>query len=191
MANDPLMPQSEPPAQRRSSEPAISNPEPVLNLLLDQDKFDQPLWRSLARQIDEKLHPKKLPPLRLTSRPIPVRPIWGDYNYKKRGVLGSTVVHMAVIGGLITASIAGAKVVKEVRQETVTLIAPDLSPLVPLSSKKNDTIGGGGGGGDRDKLQAPKGKLPKHDMQQFTPPAMVIRNDHPKLAVEPSVVIPP
>ena len=52
-------------------------------------------------------------------------------------------------------------------------------------------MGGGGGGGDRDKLQAPKGKLPKLAMEQITPPAMVIRNDHPKLAVEPTVVVPP
>ena len=58
--------------------------------------------------------------------------------------------------------------------------------------KVNDDKGGGGdGGGDRDKLQAPKGKLPKQAMQQLAPPAMVLRNDHPKLAVEPSVVIPP
>ena len=28
-------------------------------------------------------------------------------------------------------------------------------------------------------------------MQQITPPAMVIRNDNPKLAVEPTVVVPP
>ena len=62
---------------------------------------------------------------------------------------------------------------------------------MPLSSKKNDTIGGGGGGGDRDKLPAPKGKLPKFAMEQFTPPAMVIRNDHPKLPMEPTVVVPP
>ena len=53
------------------------------------------------------------------------------------------------------------------------------------------TSGGGGGGGDRDKLQAPKGKLPKAAMEQITPPAMVIRNDNPKLPVEPTVVLPP
>ena len=51
--------------------------------------------------------------------------------------------------------------------------------------------GGGGGGGDRDKLQAPKGRLPKQSMEQFAPPAMVIRNNNPKIAVEPSVVMPP
>jgi TonB family protein len=98
---------------------------------------------------------------------------------------------MLVIAGIIAVSIAGAKVVKQVQKETVTLVAPDISEYMPLSSKKNDTIGGGGGGGDRDKLQAPKGRLPRFAMQQLAPPAMVIRNPNPKLAVEPTVVVPP
>ena len=51
--------------------------------------------------------------------------------------------------------------------------------------------GGGGGGGDRDVLQASKGRLPKFSMQQITPPAAVIRNLNPKLAVEPTVIVPP
>ncbi len=165
---------------------------PELNLLLPEDQFDLPLWESLRRQIHDWRHPEKLPPLRLTSKPVAVREVWGAYNYKKRGAVGSTVLHMLVIGGIIGVSLAGAKVVKEVKQqETVTLIAPNISEYMPLSSKKNDTIGGGGGGGDRDKLPAPKGKLPKFAMEQFTPPAMVIRNDHPKLPMEPTVVVPP
>jgi TonB family protein len=81
--------------------------------------------------------------------------------------------------------------VKRVERETVQLVAPDISPYVPLSQKKNDVIGGGGGGGDHDKLQAPKGKLPKFAMEQIAPPAMVVRNDNPKLPVEPTVVVPP
>ena len=40
--------------------------------------------------------------------------------------------------------------------------------------------GGGGGGGDRDKFQAPKGKLPKQSMEQITPPMVVVRNDNPE-----------
>ena len=51
--------------------------------------------------------------------------------------------------------------------------------------------GGGGGGGDRDKIQASPGRLPKQSMQQFTPPAVVVRNPDPKLPMEPTVVIPP
>jgi protein TonB len=166
--------------------------EPELNLLLSPDKLDEPLWRSLAKQIHERLYPEKLPPLQLTSKPVKVKDIWGEYNYKKKSAIGSTVVHVAVVGALIFVSIAGRKVVQKIQQqEQVTLVAPDLSQVLPISQKKNDTIGGGGGGGDRDKLVAPKGKLPKHNMEQLAPPAMVIRNDHPLLPVEPSVVIPP
>ncbi len=177
-----------PPTQQSVRRTAV----PELNLLLPKDEFDLSLWQSLRRQIHDWRHPEKLPPLHLTSKPVPVREIWGSYNYKKRGLAGSTVLHMLVIAGIVAASVAGAKVVKEVKkQETVTLIAPDISQYMPLSSKKNDTIGGGGGGGDRDKLPAPKGRLPKFSMQQITPPAMVIRNEHPKLAVEPTVVVPP
>jgi periplasmic protein TonB len=166
--------------------------EPELKLLPHSDQLDVSLWQSLRRQIHDWRHPQKLPPLRLTSRPVPVREIWGSYNYRKGGVVGSTLLHLLAISGIIAVSMAGAKVVKEVKQQaTVTLIAPDVSQYMPLSSKKNDTVGGGGGGGDRDKLPAPKGRLPKFAMHQFTPPAMVIRNDHPKLPMEPTVVVPP
>jgi periplasmic protein TonB len=176
------------PSEIQVRQPAV----PELNLLLPEDQFDLSLWESLRRQIHDWRHPAKLPPLRLTSKPVAVREVWGAYNYKKRGAIGSTVVHLLVIGGIIGVSLAGARVVKEVKQqETVTLIAPNISEYMPLSSKKNDTIGGGGGGGDRDKLPAPKGRLPKLAMEQFTPPAMVIRNDHPKLPMEPTVVVPP
>jgi TonB family protein len=166
--------------------------EPELNLLGATESLDEPLWRSLARQIHERLYPEKLPPLQLTSRPVKVKDIWGDYNYKKKGAVGTTIVHVAVIGALIFVSIAGKKVVQKVtEQQHVTLYTPDISQYLPISNKKNDTIGGGGGGGDRDKLVAPKGKLPKQSMEQITPPAMVIRNEHPKLAVEPTIVVPP
>lgn len=184
MANQVLIP---PP-----TEPYRRPAEPELNLLLSPDKLDDPMWRSLARQIHEKLFPEKLPPLHLTSRPVKVKDIWGEYNYKKKGAFGSTIVHIAVIGAIIGVSLMGQKVVQKIHEpEHITLVDPDISAMLPISTKKNDTIGGGGGGGDRDKLVAPKGKLPKQSMEQITPPAMVIRNDHPKLPVEPTVVIPP
>src|SRR6185503_21349577 len=47
------------------------------------------------------------------------------------------------------------------------------------------------GGGDRDKVIAPKGKMPKFAMEQITPPEVVVRNEHPKLTAEPTVVMPP
>lgn len=61
--------------------------EPELHLLL-ADTFE-PLWKSLFRGLSEFFFPKKLPPLKLESKPIPVKDIWGFYNYKKNGALGS------------------------------------------------------------------------------------------------------
>jgi TonB family protein len=177
MANPVLIPQSE---------------QDELNLL-PRTGMDESLWSSLKSNIRDALFPKKLPPLQLTSRPVQVRNIWGEYNYKKQSAGVSLVVHIVMVAGLIAISIMGAKAVKQAEKptETVTLIAPDLTPQLPMTQKKEQSAGGGGGGGDRDKLQAPKGKLPKLAMEQITPPAIVIRNDHPKLAVEPAVVMPP
>lgn len=170
---------------------AASAPEPELDLLLPKGTLDEPLWRSLFRNVDEFFFPKKQAPLVLTSKPVPVRDIWGFYDYKKNGALASTVVHCIAIGAIIGGTILTRDVVKQIikPKETVTLIAPaeDMPTLKPSKTQ----VGGGGGGGDRDKLQAPKGRLPKQSMEQIVPPAMVVRNDNPKLTAEPTVVIPP
>jgi TonB family protein len=164
--------------------------EPELNFSLASGELEEPVWRSLARQVHDRLFPEKLPPLQLTSRPVKVKDIWGEYNYKKNAAVGSTIVHVVAIGAIIGLTILGRQVVKKVQEEHVTLVAPDLSEVMPIAPQKK-VMGGGGGGGDRDKIQAPKGKLPKQSMEQITPPAMVIRNEHPKLEVQPTVVVPP
>jgi TonB family protein len=163
-----------------------------LHLAQLMQSVERSWFSSLIGNLRDVLFPEKLPPLHLTSRPVKVREIWGDYNNRKQATTTSVIVHILMVALLIGLSYAGKKTYDVIKkQETVTLVAPDLSDYVPLSSKRNDTIGGGGGGGDRDKLEAPKGRLPKHSMEQITPPAVVVRNDNPKLAVEPSVVIPP
>ncbi|MGZ4819513.1 MAG: energy transducer TonB, partial [Terriglobales bacterium] len=86
------------------SETQVGPSIPELNLLLPQD-FELSLWQSLRRQIHDWRHPQKLPPLHLTSKPVPVREIWGSYNYKKRGAVGSTILHMLAIGGIIAVSL--------------------------------------------------------------------------------------
>ncbi|HXZ79648.1 MAG TPA: energy transducer TonB [Terriglobales bacterium] len=172
--------------------PLTLTSKPVRVRLIGDD-VSAPLWISLPRQIKDRLFPEKTAPLELTSRPVRVKPIWEEDQYKNKSAMISAIAHCAFIGGIILVSVLGARVVKKVQQQqSVTLIAPDLSgimPVVPDGGGKK--LQGGGGGGDRDKIQAPKGKLPKFSMEQITPPAVVIRNDHPKLAVEPTVVMPP
>jgi len=166
------------------------SPEPELDLLLHNQTLEEPIWKSLFRNLDEFFFPKKLPPLVLTSKPVPVRDIWGFYNNRGKGALGSTAVHIVALALIIVGTIVAKRAVQEIvkPKETVELIAPsDLPALQPSKT----ISGGGGGGGDRDKLQASQGRLPKQSMQQFTPPVVVVRNENPKLPMEPTVVIPP
>jgi TonB family protein len=161
-----------------------------LNLLLREDP-NPPLWQSLLGNVRERFFAPQGPALQLTSQPVAVPDLWGDYNYGKPSAGISLLIHGAALAALLALSMAGARVVTRKPAETVSLVAPEISPYVPLSAKANDRVGGGGGGGDHDKLVAPRGKLPKFSLQQITPPVMVIRNEHPKLAVEPTVVVPP
>ena len=165
-----------------------TQPDPVLNLLLKDAELDDPLYRRLFRGIDEFFFPKKLPPLVLTSKPVPVRDIWGFYNYKGRSAFASTVVHLLALAAIIGGALLGRRVVTQIQENKVQLIAPDLIPALKPSKTLS---GGGGGGGDRDKLQATQGRLPKQSMEQFTPPAVVVRNEHPLLPKEATVIVPP
>src|SRR5438477_9882791 len=129
--------------------PPRTKGEPELNLLLPKSA-EQPLWKSLFQNRDDFCFPKKQPPLVLTSKPVPVKDIWGFYDYKKNGALGSTIVHVVVIGAIIGITILGRRVVTEITKphETVTLVAPE---DIPVLQPAKTISGGGGGGGDRDK----------------------------------------
>jgi TonB family protein len=170
--------------------PSPSN-DPELHLLLAPDTFE-PLWKSLSRELDEFFFPKKLPPLKLESKPVPVKDIWGFYNYKKDGALASTAAHMVVvgliIGGTLYARQLVAKIVPKAATTTALVDPGDYAPLKPAKTQ----AGGGGGGGDHDVLKASAGRLPKLSMQpQLTPPTAVIRNLDPKLTAEPTIMVPP
>jgi len=168
--------------------PHTNEPEPELHLLMPKGS-EQGTWASLRKNFKETFFPEKLPPLVLTSKPVPVRDIWGFYNYKGKGATVSLISHIVLLALMIGGTILFGRKVVEKAKETVTLIAPNLD--VPVMKPAKTQSGGGGGGGDRDKFEAPKGNIPKPSMQQITPPAIVVRNDHPKLAVEPTVVMPP
>src|SRR5256885_7218092 len=153
------------PVATRDTKPAAA--EPQLNLLMPKGSLDQPLWKSLFQNLDDFFFPKKQPPLVLTSKPVPVKDIWGFYDYKKSGALGSTLAHVVVIGAVIGLTILGRHGVTQVTKphETVTLISPeDVAVLQPAKTQ----AGGGGGGGGRAKVQAPKGRRPPASTEQIT-----------------------
>jgi periplasmic protein TonB len=169
----------------------LINGQSQLNLL---HEMEQPLWKSLYKNLKEALFPEKLPPLHLTSRPVNVPQIWSQ-GHRSKANASSLVLHGLMIGGLIGFTILMANRPKVVPQEEhVTLIAPPLSDYQPVMTPQvvhKQTLAGGGGGGERAKIMESKGHLPKIAPEQFTPPTVEIRNEKPKLAMQPTIVAPP
>ncbi len=168
---------------------AEQNPDLHLQRLLVAET-GKPWYRSLIENVKEAINPPKLPPLELTSKPVQVRPIWGltSGQESKAGTL-SLIVHVVVIS--LALLIGTNETIQQKVKESVTLIAPDLAPYQPEMPKKQQAMGGGGGGGDRSLTPPSKGKLPKVAPKQFTPPTAVVRNEAPKLIMEPTLEIQP
>ena len=156
-----------------------------LNLLLAPE-VEEPFFRSLARNIKELIHPPKLPPLELTSKPVAVKEIWGNHaGEERRAGLTSFVIHVCIIALLFV--LGTNKAVQQVVKQQIDLIAPDLAPY--KATIKKDTMHGGGGGGDRSPTPVSKGKLPKLANKQFVPP-MISHVENPKLVMDPTLIIP-
>jgi periplasmic protein TonB len=113
---------------------------------------------------------------------------YGLYTTRGSTFLLSFLVHVLAIVLLLVSNRLVATRRHEIRQQVIGIVT-EVSPYVlPPSAPR---AGGGGGGGDRDKLRASKGILPRFSREQLAPPVVVIRNENPKLPVEPTVVVPP
>ncbi|MBZ5645832.1 MAG: energy transducer TonB [Acidobacteriia bacterium] len=111
-----------------------------------------------------------------------------NYDVQPNNFILSFLLHALMAAALLYSGIYIQEHKVEIKRQVIGMVT-DISPYVLPPAK--DKAGGGGGGGDRDKLAASKGALPKLSDKQFTPPAAVIRNENPKLAVDPTVVVPP
>lgn len=171
---DALMPVKQPPLQLSSQPVEVTSVQTLI---------EEPIWKTLWNSVHDVLAPKKLPPLELTSTPIAVP----DRMAVKRDPMSSAVSFLthAVVLGLILLFVLAQWHIRAVQQKAVLV---PLTPPIPEAPAKL-TMGGGGGGGNHEVVEASKGRLPKMAKTQITPP-QILRIDHPKLAVEPTVVIP-
>jgi hypothetical protein len=126
--------------------PNSPGPEPELNLLITDQQFGEPLYRSLFRELDEFFFPKKLPPLKLECKPEPVKDIWGFYSYWKVGAAGAAGYYALIGVAILLGVLIARRVVTAAPKEkvTMTLVAPDEMPLIKPAKTQ---VGGGGGGG--------------------------------------------
>jgi periplasmic protein TonB len=106
------------------------------------------------------------------------------YSSPKRSALLSGLLHAAVIVLVLTATKVTTPPAGLLHP--VLLTGRILAPYLPHTAAN-----GGGGGGGRDPLPASRGPLPPTARRQFVPPAVVILNDHSRLAIDPTIVGPP
>jgi protein TonB len=132
--------------------------------------------------------PSQPPPSEQTHDVLPT--LFGDgtglYEVRKGSFVVSFLLNCSVLAVLIWLGSWTATHAPAIKQ--VVGISTDISPYILPSSK--DISGGGGGGGSHDIRPATKGALPKLAKEQFTPPT-VLPMEQPKLAVTPTVVVPP
>jgi TonB family protein len=166
------------------NDPHVNNPDDHLDRLLCAD-IEDPWYHTFFRNLKEFFNPPKLPPLEVTSKPIPVKDIWGLYGRKKQSFMMSTGFQVGIV--VLVLVLTQSKTVQKAVQKTV-LYAIDLAPPEVKMKPQPQTSQGGGGGGDRSPLPASYGKLPKFALKQFTPPVAVYNNMNPKLAMEPTLI---
>ena len=158
----------------------------------ENSAYNSEQWlRVPSQRVAVRPHPvAALPGSRAVRILRPPARIWGQYNnYRASGVTISFIVHLVIVLLLMSGIFVSHQITQRQTRQQVTLIAPSPeSYALPVAKK---IISGGGGGGDHDTIQAPKGRPPKTALQQITPPAIVIRNQKPKLTAEPTVVAPP
>ena len=151
-----------------------------------------PWWSGLveAHRLGREL--KNAPPLKLTSKPVQVKEIWGGFSRRRDGMWITAVAHVLFVIGVF--GFQGDDYV-ESNKGSVTLIVPvDISPYLAQlrSPQKAEESGGGGGGGTNSPMPASRGKLPRFSLDpQLAPPSPIIRNENPILSVEPTVRVPP
>lgn len=149
--------------------------------LLGRSFEEKPIWVGLYESIRDVFFPPHLPPLELTSKPIPVP----DRMAVKPNpwAIGTSIgFNLAIIGLLLFLGIKTAIQIANKTQLTATSI--DLTDFkAPKADKAN---GGGGGGGEHSIVDPIKGHLPKIQKDPIVPP-QVETVDKPKIAMESAI----
>jgi protein TonB len=135
-----------------------------------------PWYRTIAANVRDFIHPEKLPPLELTSKPVPVKDIWGART-SPMALASSLLLQGGVVASLL---LVGTNHQVQTAIKNMVLIAPP-PILKPVAEVKP-----AGGGGQRSALPALKAELPKPAPRVFTPPIATI--EHPALTMDPTLL---
>ena len=135
-----------------------------LDAFLGRAFEEKPIWQGLWESIRDVFFPVKLPPLVLTSQPIPV-PDRMAVKPNPWAIALSTTFNISV---LLLAIWLGIHVVHQIVNQPLQAMNIDVGEYQGPNAKVK--AGGGGGGGDRSPIEANKGKLPERIKDPITPP---------------------
>lgn len=145
----------------------------------------EPAWSGFWGNFRDAIFPAKLPPLELTSQPVAVIDPLRVKGNPATKVL-SFVTHGGVIALILWAAAQAHTHLVETKNHVITPIT--FRPFIPVVTAPK-VMGGGGGGGAHQFVEASKGHLPPAAKTQTVAPQL-LRIDHPKMSVEPTIVMP-
>jgi TonB family protein len=149
--------------------------------LLGKPFEEQPVWVGLYESIRDVFFPPQLPPLVLTSTPVPV-PDRMAVKPNPWAIGIATGVNLAIVALLL---FLGARaIIKAVNAPKENVVSLDVGTF--KAPKADSMAGGGGGGGDHSIVDPSKGHLPKFEKNPVLAP-QVQTVDQPKLAMEPAI----
>ena len=159
----------------------LTGGDPLLDALMGKTFEEKPIWSSLWESVQDVFFPRKLPPLVLTSTPIPV-PDKMAVKPNPWAIGISTTVNLIIL--LVVLFFVGKKIIDTVNKPA--LVATDIDVGDFNAAKAAQKNGGGGGGGDHSIIDASKGKLPKIMKDPVVPP-MVQTFDKPKIEMPAAI----
>jgi protein TonB len=167
-------------------------PDPASERGHESDPFltttfeEKPIWSELCESFRDRFFPPKLPPLELTSTPIPV-PDRMAANTNPWAVGTATLVNGGILALLL---LMGVRAIVQPVSRPGPNSKFTLDDLPLFAPPKMTTTHGGEGGGTNDTIEASKGRLPKFDMNSIEKLQIPLL-DHPKLVVDNSIAMPP
>lgn len=146
---------------------------------------EQHLWSGLCESFRDCFFPPKLPPLELTSTPIPV-PDRMASNTNPWAVGTATLVNGGILALVLLMGVRAVVFSDPVSKPDSKFHIDDFPLFAPSKSASH----GGQGGGTNDLIDPNRGRLPRLDMNAAEK-VQVPLLDHPKLALEDSIAVPP
>ncbi len=147
---------------------------------------EKPIWARLYDDIRDALFAPKLPPLELTSTPVPV-PDRMAVRTNPWAVGTSTVVNGGIVAALLCMGLGATLYPRPKPIPGSPVDLSDMPIFAPVSAKP---AGGGGGGGSHDLIAPMEGRLPRFQATPLLPPQVPLL-EQPKLAIDPAVAVRP